>query len=289
MIHYHPLIYLSLNLSECCLFVLPIRMCYQSTCYSVRSVHFQLKISFKAYKAAKAEGLGEDNFGNNTMTLSNEKMKTLGYVGSMFTFDKEEKIPIMVPNNHIIHAMSLKEAHEILKSRSLRVLTEEEAYFLMGSLGTSLTPGMDFSHEFWKMTVAVNKAGVTTDWILVKEAKEKKLTKTFDKGCSGVGPTCPGKALNGHFQSNTLPLENNNYLDKNPCDNWKKERASIRKALKNSPAYIRGGALKKKRKNEDQVESIDGPKTEKNKKKKQKKMKKNQTLKAERRWLTSKL
>ena len=37
-----------------------------------------------------------------------------------------------------------------------------------------------------------------------------------------------------------LPRENNNYEEENPAEGWRKERRKVRKALKNSPAYIRG-------------------------------------------------
>ena len=92
-----------------------------------------------------------------------------------------------------------------------------------------------FATDYWKLRISLGEDGRTTDWILMKEAKQC----SSDMASSG-DIVVDNEALTGAMMTSSLTGQNNNYREENPTEGWRKEKKKVREALKKSPAYIRG-------------------------------------------------
>ena len=186
-----------------------------------------------------------------------DEMKIMkGHILAMFNGEAPFEPPVTFPQSHIIYAGSIHEAHKIIKEGGYFVVNGEDVQFFKASatpdinfkIATdSLTPAFSelgfkgekgcktfFAKDYRKLRISLGEDGRTTDWILMKQAKRcNDMTATGDV-------TGTKKALAGTVMTSKLPRENNNYEEENPAEGWRKERRKVRKALKNSPAYIRG-------------------------------------------------
>ena len=93
-----------------------------------------------------------------------------------------------------------------------------------------------FAKDYWKLQIMLGEDGTgrASDWILMKDARQCK-------DVAFPGDIVVDKmALAGPGMTSSLPEVNNNYEEEKPTEGWRKEKKKMRKALKNSPAYIRG-------------------------------------------------
>ena len=187
-----------------------------------------------------------------------EEMNTLkGYVRAMLTGRAPFDPPgVNFPKSHMIHAGSIRQAHEIIKDGGYFVVSKDAIQLFKASTSQAevnfqfATEGKTavfselgrtkegsktfFARDYWKLRISLGEDGRTTDWILMKDAKQ----------CRDVAT--PGdivvlkKALDGDMRTSSTPDKNDNYEEGKPSEAWRKEKKKMRKALKNSPAYIRG-------------------------------------------------
>ena len=187
-----------------------------------------------------------------------KEMNTLkGYVSAMFT----GKVPfdppgVTFPQSHMIHAGSIRQAHEIIKEGGYFVVSKDDIQLFKASTSqaevnfefatggktaafSELARGKEgsktfFAKDYLKLRVSLGEGGRTTDWILMKDAKR----------CRGMDS--PGeivvdkKAMAGTVKTSSMPEENNNHKEEKPTEGWRREKKKMRDTLKNSPAYIRG-------------------------------------------------
>ena len=187
-----------------------------------------------------------------------EEMNNLkGYVRAMLTGRVPFDPPgVTFPKSHLIHAGSIRQAHEIIKDGGYFVVSKDDIQLFKASTSQAevnfqfATEGKTavfselrrakegsktfFARDYWKLRISLGEDGRTTDWILMKDAKQ----------CRDVAT--PGdivvlkKALDGDMRTSSTPYKNDNYEEEKPSEAWRKEKKKMRKALKNSPAYIRG-------------------------------------------------
>ena len=187
-----------------------------------------------------------------------KEMNTLkGYVGAMFTGRAPLDPPgVTFPQSHMIHAGSIRQAHEIIKEGGYFVVSKDDIQLFKASTSQAevnfqfATEGKTaafselarskegsktfFARDYWKLRIILGEDGRTTDWILMKDAKQCK-----DMASSGDN-VVDKKALGGTMRTSSLPEKNNNYKEENPTEGWRKEKKKMRETLKKSPAYIRG-------------------------------------------------
>ena len=87
-----------------------------------------------------------------------------------------------------------------------------------------------------KLRVNLGEDGQTTDWILMRKARKTPSSGEALKNDIAIGK----RALAGPVITCSLPGENNNYKKDKPLEGLRREKKRVRKALKNSPAFIRG-------------------------------------------------
>ena len=189
-------------------------------------------------------------------TMVEEEMNIMkGHILVMFSGEARSEPPVTFPQS-CRQAGSIHQAHKIIKEGGYFVVNGEDVQFFKASatpdinfkIATdSLTPAFSdlgfkgekgcktfFAKDYRKLRISLGEDGRTTDWILMKQAKRcNDMTATGDV-------TGTKKALAGTVMISKLPGENNNYEEEKPAEGWRKERRKVRKALKNSPAYIRG-------------------------------------------------
>ena len=187
-------------------------------------------------------------------------MDTLkGYVRAMFTGRVPFDPPVTFPESHKIYADSIHHAHEIIKKGGYFVVSKDDIQYFEASRsqsevnfqfategktaafserggggGEKLDSKTFFAKDYWKLQIMLGENGRTSDWILMKDARQCK-----DLALPG-DVVVDKKALAGPVMTNSLPEVNNNYEEEKPTEGWRKEKKKVRKALKNSPAYIRG-------------------------------------------------
>ena len=185
-----------------------------------------------------------------------EEMDSLkDYVRAMFTGKVPFDPPVTFPRSHIIYASSLRNAHEIIKQGGYFVVSKEAVQVFQAStspevsfkfategktaafseLGRSMEESKTFfAKDYWKIRISLGEDGRTTDWILMRGAKQ-----CSDMASSG-DIVVDNEALAGAMMTSSLPEQNNNYEQEKPTEGWRKEKKKVRKTLKKSPAYIRG-------------------------------------------------
>ena len=187
-----------------------------------------------------------------------EEMNTLkGYVRAMLTGRAPFDPPgVTFPKSHMIHAGSIRQAHEMIKDGGYFVVSKDDIQLFKASTSQAevnfqfATEGKTavfselgrakegsktfFARDYWKLRISLGEDGRTTDWILMKDAKQCRDVAT--PGDIVVNK----KALDGDMRTSSTPDKNDNYEKEKPCEDWRKEKKRMRKALKNSPAYIRG-------------------------------------------------
>ena len=179
-----------------------------------------------------------------------------GHILDMFTGEAPFEPPVTFPQSHIIHAGSIHQAHEIIKKGGYFVVSSEDVQMFKASATPDLvfkiatdrlTPAFSelgfkdkegcktfFAKDYRKLRISLGENGRTTDWILMVQAKRcNNITSAGDIISNK-------KALAGTVMTSKLPADNNNYEEEKPAEGWRKEQKKVRKALKNSPAYIRG-------------------------------------------------
>ena len=187
--------------------------------------------------------------------MAEEMNRLKDYVRAMFTGKVPFDPPVTFPQSHIIHASSLRDAHEIIKQGGYFVVSKEDVQLFQASASPEVnfefatkgkTPAFSelgrgvkgsqtfFAKDYWKMRISLGEDGRTTDWILMKGAKQ-----CIDMASSGDG-VVDKQALAGAMMTSSLTEENSNYQEEKPTEGWRKERKKVRETLKNSPAYIRG-------------------------------------------------
>ena len=179
-----------------------------------------------------------------------------GHILAMFNGEAPFKPPVTFPQSHIICADSIQQAHKIIKEGGYFVVSSDDVQFFKASatpdvdfkIATDrLTPAFSelvfegkegcktfFAKDYRKLRISLGEDGRTMDWILMVQAK--RCDNIISRGDVIVNK----KALAGTVMTSKLPGENNNYEEEKPAEGWRKERRRVRKALKNSPAYIRG-------------------------------------------------
>ena len=189
------------------------------------------------------------------MTMAEEMNNLKGYVRAMFAGKVPFDPPVTFPQSHIIHASSLCQAHEIIKQGGYFVIRKEDIQLFQASTSpevnfkfatkgktaafSELHRGEDgsktfFAKDYWKLRISLGEDGRTTDWIMMKGAKQ----------CSDMASSrdivVDKTALDGAMMTSSLTGQNNNYEEENPTEGWRKEKKKVRETLKKSPAYIRG-------------------------------------------------
>ena len=193
-----------------------------------------------------------------------EEMNNLkGYVRAMFAGKVPFDPPVTFPQSHIIHASSLRQAHEIIKHGGYFVVSKDDVQLFKASaspevnfkcatdgktpafseLGRSMEESKTFfAKDYWKLRISLGEDGRTTDWIMMKGAKQ----------CSDMASSrdivVDKTALDGAMMTSSLTGQNNNYEEEKPTEGWRKEKKKVRETLKKSPAYIRGRLDTPKRK-----------------------------------------
>ena len=186
-----------------------------------------------------------------------DEMKIMkGHILAMFTGEAPFMPPVTFPQSHIMYADSIQQAHKIIKEGGYFVVSSDDVQFFKASATPDvnfkvatdrLTPafselffeGKDgcktfFAKDYRKLRISLGEDGRTMDWILMVQAK--RCNNMISRGDAIVNK----KALAGTVMTGKLPGENNNYEEEKPAEGWRKERRRVRKALKSSPAYIRG-------------------------------------------------
>ena len=195
--------------------------------------------------------------------MAEEMNRLKDYVRAMFTGKVPFDPPVTFPQSHIIHASSLRDAHEIIKQGGYFVVSKEDVQLFQASASPEVnfefatkgkTPAFSelgrgvkgsqtfFAKDYWKMRISLGEDGRTTDWIMMKGAKQ----------CSDMASSrdivVDKTALDGAMMTSSLTGQNNNYEEENPTEGWRKEKKKVRETLKKSPAYIRGRLDTPKRK-----------------------------------------
>ena len=195
--------------------------------------------------------------------MAEEMNRLKDYVRAMFTGKVPFDPPVTFPQSHIIHASSLRDAHEIIKQGGYFVVSKEDIQLFQASTSpevnfkfatkgktaafSELHRGEDgsktfFAKDYWKLRISLGEDGRTTDWIMMKGAKQ----------CSDMASSrdivVDKTALDGAMMTSSLTGQNNNYEEENPTEGWRKEKKKVRETLKKSPAYIRGRLDTPKRK-----------------------------------------
>ena len=209
-----------------------------------------------------------------------------GYISAMFMGKAPSVAQVTFPQSHIIYAGSIREAHQIIQQGGYIVLDSgtvelykasatPEVGFKIATEG--LTPAFSelgskgktgcktfFAKDYRKLRISLGEDGRTTDWILTKEAKKSKdMTSAV-----AAADDFMVKALSGTVRTSCMPVQNHNYEKEKPAEGWRKERKRERKALKKSPAYIRGSLstlAKKKKQKEKEGDKVGEEINEKNK------------------------
>ena len=197
------------------------------------------------------------------MKMAEEMNKLKDYVRAMFAGKVPFDPPVTFPQSHIIHASSLRQAHEIIKHGGYFVVSKDDVQLFKASASpevnfkcatkgktaafSELHRGEDgsktfFAKDYWKLRISLGEDGRTTDWIMMKGAKQ----------CSDMASSrnivVDNKALAGAMMTSSLTGQNNNYEEEKPTEGWRKEKKKVRETLKKSPAYIRGRLDTPKRK-----------------------------------------
>ena len=189
------------------------------------------------------------------MTMAEEMNNIKGYVRAMFAGKVPFDPPVTFPQSHIIHASSLRQAHEIIKQGGYFVISKEDIQLFQASTSpevnfkfatkgktaafSELHRGVEesqtfFANDYWKLRISLGEDGRTTDWILMRGAKQ------CSDGASSGNIVVDNKALAGAVVTSSLPEQNKNYEEEKPTEGWRKEKKRVRETLKKSPAYIRG-------------------------------------------------
>ena len=118
-----------------------------------------------------------------------------GHISAMFSGKASLKPPVTFPQSHIIYAGSIQQAHEIIKKGGYFVVSSEDVQLFKASatpdvifkIATDgLTPAFSdllgfksekgcktfFAKEYKKLRISLGEDGKTTDWILMKQAKQ---------------------------------------------------------------------------------------------------------------------
>ena len=189
------------------------------------------------------------------MKMAEEMNKLKDYVRAMFAGKVPFDPPVTFPQSHIIHASSLRQAHEIIKHGGYFVVSKDDVQLFKASaspevnfkcatdgktpafseLGRSMEESKTFfAKDYWKLRISLGEDGRTTDWIMMKGAKQ----------CSDMASSrdivVDKTALAGTMMTSSLPGQNNNYEEEKPTEGWRKEKKKMKETLKKSPAYIRG-------------------------------------------------
>ena len=189
-----------------------------------------------------------------------KEMDTLkGYIRAMLHGRVPFDPPVTFPQSHILYADSIRHAHEIIKKGGYFVVSKDDIQYFKASRsqsevnfqfatksktaafserggggGEKLDSKTFFAKDYWKLQIMLGEDGRTSDWILMKGARQCK-------DVAFPGDIVVDKmALAGPVMTNSLPEVNDNYEEEKPTEGWRKEKKKMRKALKNSPAYIRG-------------------------------------------------
>ena len=179
------------------------------------------------------------------------------HLTALFTGKAPFDPPVTFPQSHIIYAENIRHAQEIIKEGGYFVLSQKDVQFFWASA----TPGVDFkfatagktpayselgkgregckhffAKDYMKLRVNLGEDGKTTDWILMRKARKTPSSGEALKNDIAIGK----RALAGPVITCSLPGENNNYKKDKPLEGLRREKKRVRKALKNSPAFIRG-------------------------------------------------
>ena len=179
------------------------------------------------------------------------------HLTALFTGKAPFDPPVTFPQSHIIYAENIRQAQEIIKEGGYFVLSQKDVQFF----SASATPGIDFkfatagktpayselgkgregskhffAKDYMKLRVNLGEDGKTTDWILMRKARKTPSSGEALKNDIAIGK----RALAGPVITCSLPGENNNYKKDKPLEGLRREKKRVRKALKNSPAFIRG-------------------------------------------------
>ena len=179
------------------------------------------------------------------------------HLTALFTGKAPFDPPVTFPQSHIIYAENIRHAQEIIKEGGYFVLSQKDVQFFWASA----TPGVDFkfatagktpayselgkgregckhffAKDYMKLRVNLGEDGKTTDWILMRKARKTPSSGEALKNDIAIGK----RALAGPMITCSLPGENNNYKKDKPLEGLRREKKRVRKALKNSPAFIRG-------------------------------------------------
>ena len=179
------------------------------------------------------------------------------HLTALFTGKEPFDPPVTFPQSHIIYAENIRQAQDIIKEGGYFVLSQKDVQFF----SASATPGIDFkfatagktpayselgkgregckhffAKDYMKLRVNLGEDGKTTDWILMRKARKTPSSGEALKNDIAIGK----RALAGPMITCSLPGENNNYKKDKPLEGLRREKKRVRKALKNSPAFIRG-------------------------------------------------
>ena len=179
------------------------------------------------------------------------------HLTALFTGKAPFDPPVTFPQSHIIYAENIRHAQEIIKEGGYFVLSQKDVQFFWASA----TPGVDFkfatagktpayselgkgregckhffAKDYMKLRVNLGEDGKTTDWILMRKARKTPSSGEALKNDIAIGK----RPLAGPVITCSLPGENNNYKKDKPLEGLRREKKRVRKALKNSPAFIRG-------------------------------------------------
>ena len=179
------------------------------------------------------------------------------HLTALFTGKAPFDPPVTFPQSHIIYAENIRHAQEIIKEGGYFVLSQKDVQFFWASA----THGVDFkfatagktpayselgkgregckhffAKDYMKLRVNLGEDGKTTDWILMRKARKTPSSGEALKNDIAIGK----RALAGPMITCSLPGENNNYKKDKPLEGLRREKKRVRKALKNSPAFIRG-------------------------------------------------
>ena len=189
------------------------------------------------------------------MKMAEEMDNLKDYVRAMFAGKVPFDPPVTFPQSHIIYASSLRHAYDIIKQGGYFVVSKEDIQLFQASTSpevnfkfatkgktaafSELHRGEDgsktfFAKDYWKLRISLGEDGRTTDWIMMKGAKQ----------CSDMALSrdivVDKTALAGTMMTSSLPGQNNNYEEEKPTEGWRKEKKKMKETLKKSPAYIRG-------------------------------------------------
>ena len=220
--------------------------------------------------------------GTRRNTVAGGEGSLRDHLGSMFTGHVLPRCPtITFPQSSIIYADSLQQAHRILKDQGYFVVSSEEVELFKASANQEinfksatkgLTPAFSelrfkreegkktfFAKDYKKLRIKIGERGETTDWILMKQANQ-----CCDKTSKRSEFVANNKALSGTMVTSSLPCGNNNNDERSSTEGWRKERKKSRKALRNSPAYIRSSLQAPSKKKQNRREGYEEERKEVN-------------------------